>query len=222
MSDLCTVYKELLASNEGDILFKLKDGKQLKIISFLIKKRSLIFKTMLDLEAFREFMAHIYYNKQYAGSYVPLLFEILYIADYYEVAAYRRYISDRIIKLIANVPICLTIASEALKHGTLTSEIYARCVGFLKEAVEPQKRVCYDKHSVYVEERRHKGASGTFEYYHSGGAVDEQVDCIESSKPLVAISELPDFIVDDVVSVKIVNKASQQLLAIAMTIVTKP
>ncbi|KAF9307833.1 hypothetical protein BGZ91_008163 [Linnemannia elongata] len=144
MLDLSTVYKELLASDEGDILVKLKDGKQLKVISFLIKNRSPIFKTMLEssmresatgvvdlssqysLEAFREFMAHIYYNKQYTGSYVPLLFEILCIADYYEVEAYRSYISDRIVKLITNVPICLTIAFEALKHGTLTSEIYSR------------------------------------------------------------------------------------------------
>lgn len=78
MDDLSAVYKELLASNEGDILVKLKDGKQLKIISFLIKKRSSVFKTMLEssmqeaatgvvdlssqygLEAFREFMAYIY------------------------------------------------------------------------------------------------------------------------------------------------------------------
>ncbi|KAG0319262.1 hypothetical protein BGZ97_002496 [Linnemannia gamsii] len=157
MADLSTVYKELLASNEGDILVKLKDGRQLKIISFLIKKRSPVFKTMLEspmqeaasgevdlsqhysFEAFREFMAYIYYNKEYTGSYIPLLFEILCIADYYEVAAYRRYISDRIVKLITDVPICLTIASKALKHGTLTSEKYARCLGFLKEAVEPQK-----------------------------------------------------------------------------------
>ncbi|KAG0027981.1 hypothetical protein BGZ81_005115, partial [Podila clonocystis] len=48
MDDLSAVYKALLASNEGDILVKLKDGKQLKIISFLIKKRSPVFKTMLE------------------------------------------------------------------------------------------------------------------------------------------------------------------------------
>ncbi|KAF9097212.1 hypothetical protein BGX29_008178 [Mortierella sp. GBA35] len=118
MSDIFAVYEDLLASNEGDILVKLKDGKQLKIVSFLIKKRSSVFKTMLEssmqeaatgvvdlstqysLEAFREFMAYIYYNKPYAGSYLPLLFEILSIADYYEVDAYRTYISDRIIALI--------------------------------------------------------------------------------------------------------------------------
>ncbi|KAF9985952.1 hypothetical protein BGZ79_005386, partial [Entomortierella chlamydospora] len=76
MSDLSLVYKELLASEEGDILVKLKDGNQLKIISFLIKKRSPVFRTMLEssmkevatsvidlssqysLEAFREFMAY--------------------------------------------------------------------------------------------------------------------------------------------------------------------
>ncbi|KAG0047922.1 hypothetical protein BGZ90_007755 [Linnemannia elongata] len=182
MLDLSTVYKELLASDEGDILVKLKDGKQLKVISFLIKNRSPIFKTMLEssmresatgvvdlssqysLEAFREFMAHIYYNKQYTGSYVPLLFEILCIADYYEVEAYRSYISDRIVKLITNVPICLTIAFEALKHGTLTSEIYSRCVGFLVEALKPQKS--------------------------------------RTVPQPVLINELPDFIVDDIVSAK--------------------
>jgi hypothetical protein len=164
MSDLYTVYMELLASNEGDILVKLKDGKELKIISFLIKKRSSVFKTMLDslmqeaatgivdlstqysLEAFREFMAYIYYDKQYTSSYVPLVFEILCITDYYEVGACRLYIVDRIVKLITNVPTCLTIAFKALKHGTLTSEIYARCLEFLVKAVKPQKRVCYDEH----------------------------------------------------------------------------
>ncbi|KAF9312335.1 hypothetical protein BG006_004397, partial [Podila minutissima] len=157
MDDLSAVYKELLASNEGDILVKLKDGKQLKIISFLIKMRSPVFKTMLEsslqeatiglvdlssqysLEAFREFMGYMYHNKLYSGSYVPLLFEILCITDYYGVDAYRTYISDRIIKLITDVPICLVIASEALKHGTLTDKIYSSCLGFLVTAIKPQR-----------------------------------------------------------------------------------
>ncbi|KAG0342541.1 hypothetical protein BG005_002699 [Podila minutissima] len=159
MDDLSAVYKELLASNEGDILVRLKDGKQLKIISFLIKMRSPVFKTMLEssmqeattglvdlssrysLEAFREFMAYIYHNKLYSGSYVPLLFEILCITDYYGVDAYRTYISDRIIKLITDVPICLVIASEARKHGTLTDKIYSSCLGFLVTAIKPQRHL---------------------------------------------------------------------------------
>ncbi|KAG0368009.1 hypothetical protein BGX24_002982, partial [Mortierella sp. AD032] len=157
MSDISGVYEELLASNAGDILVKLKDGKQLKVISYLIKNRSSVFKTMLEssmqeaatgavdlssqygLEAFREFMAYIYYNKTYAGSYLPLLFEILSITDYYDVDAYRTYINDRIIDLITNVPICLTIASEALKHGTLTEKIYSRCLSLLVEALKPKE-----------------------------------------------------------------------------------
>ncbi|KAF9899860.1 hypothetical protein EC991_008229 [Linnemannia zychae] len=178
MSGILAVYKDLLASNEGDILVKLKDGKQLKIISFLVKKRSSVFKAMLEspmkeggtgvvdlstqysLEAFREFLAYIYYNKQYAGSYLPLLFEILSIADYYEVDAYRIYISDKITALITNVPICLVIASEALKYGTLTDKIYIRCLKLLVEAVEsqdcsgflletttPKTQECYDTFS---------------------------------------------------------------------------
>ncbi|KAG0044322.1 hypothetical protein BGZ89_006095, partial [Linnemannia elongata] len=156
MSDIYAVYEELLKSNEGDILVKLKDGKQLKVISYLIKNRSSVFKTMLEsstqeaatgvvdlstqygLEAFREFMAYIYYNKPYDGLYLPLLFEILSIADYYDVDAYRTYINDRIVGLITNVPICLMIASEALKHGTLTDKIYTRCLGLLVEAIESQ------------------------------------------------------------------------------------
>ncbi|KAF9276974.1 hypothetical protein BGZ74_003479, partial [Mortierella antarctica] len=198
MDDLSAVYKELLASNEGDILVKLKDGKQLKIISFLIKMRSPVFKTMLEssmqeattglvdlssrysLEAFREFMAYIYHNKLYSGSYVPLLFEILCITDYYGVDAYRTYISDRIIELITDVPICLVIASEARKHGTLTDKIYSSCLGFLVTAIKPQ---------------RHKPG------YH----VDQisgytQRCCVHGPrKPvLVNTSQLPDFIVDDV------------------------
>ncbi|KAK3843864.1 MAG: hypothetical protein J3R72DRAFT_522580 [Linnemannia gamsii] len=146
MSDITAVYEELLQSNEGDILVKLKDGKQLKVISYLVKNRSSVFKTMLNsamqeaatgvvdlssqysLEAFREFMAYIYYNKTYTGSYLPLLFEILSITDYYEVDAYRTYINDRIIALITNVPICLMIAFEALKHGTLAEKIYASTI----------------------------------------------------------------------------------------------
>lgn len=155
-----------MASDEGDILIKLKDGKQLRIISFLIKRRSSVFKTMLEssmkeaatgvvdlsseysLEAFRDFIAYIYYNKLHTGSYVPLLFEILCITEYYDVEKYRTYISDRILKLITDVPICLVIAAEALKHGTLTSEIYRRCVAYLAKAMEPQVRVCYDQTSV--------------------------------------------------------------------------
>jgi len=68
-------------------------------------------------------MAYIYYNKLHTGPYVPLLFEILCISEYYDIGDYKAYISDRILKLIADVPICLVIAAEALKHGTVTSEI---------------------------------------------------------------------------------------------------
>ncbi|KAG0230858.1 hypothetical protein BGW41_002377 [Actinomortierella wolfii] len=157
MSDLSDVYKDLLASDEGDILVQLKDGKQLKIISYLIKRRSHVFKTMLDspmqesatgivdlssqygLEAFCEFMSYIYYNKLYTGSYLLIMFELLSIADYYGVDAYKTYISGRITKLVTDVPICLMIASEALKYGTLTDEIYATCLKFLTNALKPQK-----------------------------------------------------------------------------------
>ncbi|KAF9536125.1 hypothetical protein EC957_012464, partial [Mortierella hygrophila] len=143
MSDIFTVCRDLLASNEGDIVVKFKGGK-LKIISSLIKKRSSVFKTMLEssmqeavtgvvdlssqysLEAFREFMAYIYYNKTCTGLYLPHLFEILSITDYYGVDAARTHINDSIIALITNVPICLMIASEAQKRGTLTEKIYAR------------------------------------------------------------------------------------------------
>ncbi|KAI9233668.1 MAG: hypothetical protein BYD32DRAFT_439875 [Podila humilis] len=52
----------------------------------------------------------------------------------------RTYISDRVIKLITDVPICLMIASEALKHEPLTDKIYATCLGFLVTATKPQKR----------------------------------------------------------------------------------
>ncbi|CAO3568675.1 unnamed protein product [Mortierella alpina] len=153
MSNLSEVYKELLTSDEGDTVVKLKDGKQPKTISYLIKKRFPVFKTMLEssmqesatgvvdlssqysLEAFREFMSYIYYNKHYAGSFVPLLFEILCISDYYGVEVYKKYITDRISGLIKDVPICLTIASEALNHGTLISKIYSTCLDFLAEAI---------------------------------------------------------------------------------------
>ncbi|KAF9560943.1 hypothetical protein EC968_005948 [Mortierella alpina] len=247
MSDLCAIYKELLASGEGDILVKLKDGKQIKIISFLIKKRSPVFKTMLEasmreaktgvvdlssqysLEAFREFMAYIYYNELYSGFYVPLLFEILSITDYYQVDTYRTYISDQIKKLITNVPICLLIASEALKHGTLTAPIYARCLELLVEAVKPP--ACYDKRSgdskawcCSSHSKKDKRGYDSYTY-----TVNGQVACIYSTtrknqgyhvhqsseyterccmhgprkQALANISQLPDFIVDDVNSAMI-------------------
>jgi hypothetical protein len=220
MSDLSTVYKELLASNEGDILVKLKDGKQLRIISFLINKRSPVFRTMMrssmkeaasgevdlsqqySLEAFQEFMAYIYYNKQYAGSYIPLLFEILCIADYYEVAIYRRYINDWIVKLITTVPVCLTIAFEAQKHGTLTSEIYAECLRFLKNAAEPQSP---EKYSGFSRPKSYNSVP-----FGGFGAPDIQ---IQSSIPLVTMSDLPDFILDDVVSFKIDNEEDEIIYA---------
>ncbi|KAF9114364.1 hypothetical protein BGX30_006625 [Mortierella sp. GBA39] len=248
MSDIFAVYKDLLASDEGDILVKLKDGKKLKIISFLVKKRSSVFKTMLEssmqeaatgvvdlstqysLEAFREFMAYIYYNKSYAGSYLPVLFEILSIADYYEVDAYRTYINDRIIALITDVPICLMIASEALKHGTLTEDIYDRCLKLLMEALEPKRRLCYDIHSgdtkAWCCSNHSTKNKATSMGFRSGlYTVHGQVACIEytlqrnagypvdimgyterccihrkSQSDLLTISELPAFIVDDVKS----------------------
>ncbi|KAF9304970.1 hypothetical protein BG003_001476, partial [Podila horticola] len=162
MSGTSNIYDELLASKEGDVLVKLKDGNELKVISYIIKKRSSVFKTMLEssmqesatgvidlssqysLQAFREFMAHIYYNKRYTGSYLPLLFEVLCISDYYDVNAYSAYIYDRITKLITDVPMCLMIATEARKHGDLTKKIYVRCLDFLAEALKPQKGRCYD------------------------------------------------------------------------------
>ncbi|KAF9976924.1 hypothetical protein BGZ75_010447 [Mortierella antarctica] len=100
-----------------------------------------------SLEAFCEFMAYIYYNKRYSGSYLRLLFEVLCIADYYDVNAYSTYIDDRIIKLITDVPMCLMIATEARKHGALASNIYSRCLEFLLEALKPRKAVCYDVNS---------------------------------------------------------------------------
>ncbi|KAI1290525.1 hypothetical protein EDD11_009183 [Mortierella claussenii] len=249
MCDISTIYKELLESNEGDILVKLKDGNQLKIISFLIKKRSLVFKAMLELsmqeaatgvvdlssqyslEAFREFMAYIYYNKLYTGSFVPLLFEILCIADYYDVETYGTYISDRIFKLITNVPICLTIAFEARQHGALTNKIYTKCVNFLVEALEPQ---CYDKNSGdskawCCSDHSTKDKRNYPSYHSSEFTVDGQIACIYTTthrrqgyhadytsgykqrcclhgpKKLapVDISQLPDFIMDDINSAKI-------------------
>lgn len=189
MSDISAVYEELLKSNKGDILIKLKDGKQLKVISYLITNRSSVFKTMLEpsmqesatrvvdlssqysLEAFHEFMAYIYYNKTCAGLYLPLLFEILSIADYYEVDGLRTYINNRIIALITNVPICLTIASEALKNGAVTEKIYARCLSFLVGALKPQLGIGY----------------GGF-----GAAVQPNQPALNN------IGQLPDFIVYDV------------------------
>ncbi|KAF9114131.1 hypothetical protein BGW39_003483 [Mortierella sp. 14UC] len=215
MSDIIAVYEELLTSNEGDILVKLKDGKQLKIISFLIKKRSPVFKTMLEssmqeaatgvvdlssqytLEAFRAFMAYIYYNKPYTGSYLPLLFETLSIADYYEIDSYRTYISDRIIALITNVPICLMIAFEAQKLGTVTDKIYAKCLelllealisqkceGLLVETLEPKRRVCYDIHSGDTKawccsDHSTKNKLTNRTYKSSLYTVDGQVACID-------------------------------------------
>ncbi|KAF9290205.1 hypothetical protein BGZ68_007676 [Mortierella alpina] len=162
MTNISDIYDELLASKEGDILVKLKDGNELKVISFILKKRSSVFKTMLEssmqesvtgvidlssqysLEAFREFMAYIYYNKRYTGSYVPLLFEVLCISDFYDVNDYSMYIEDRIIELVTDVPMCLMIATEAREHKALAEDIYSRCLEFLSEALKPRKAPCYD------------------------------------------------------------------------------
>ncbi|CAO3568808.1 unnamed protein product [Mortierella alpina] len=168
MSDISDVYDQLLASKEGDILVKLKDGNELKVISCIIKARSSVFRTMLEssmqesvtgviepssqysLEAFREFMAYIYYNKRYRGSYLPLMFEVLCITGYYDINTYSTYINDRIIKLITDVPICLMIATEARKHGALAKDIYLKCLEFLSGALIPQEAV------FKVDEQGHK------------------------------------------------------------------
>ncbi|CAO3566927.1 unnamed protein product [Mortierella alpina] len=93
------------------------------------------------------FGAYIYYNKNYTGSYLPLLLEVLCITDFYGVNAYSTYINDRIIELITDVPICLMIATEARKHGTLAKNIYSRCLEFLSEALNTWTAVCYDVNS---------------------------------------------------------------------------
>ncbi|KAG0221253.1 hypothetical protein BGW41_007029 [Actinomortierella wolfii] len=206
MSDLSGVYKDLLAANGGDILVKLKDGKQLKIISYLIKRRSPVFKTMLEspmqesttgvvdlssqysLEAFREFMSYIYYNKLYTGSYMPILFEVLSIADYYGVDSYKSYISGRITELVTDVPLCLMIASEALKYGALTDNIYAICLEFLMKTLESQDSVCYDKTSsdskAWCCSNHSTKAKTLGDLHYSDGheyMVDGQMGCIYST-----------------------------------------
>lgn len=112
------------------------------------------------------------------------MFEILCITDYYGVDVYRTYISDRIIKLITDVPICLMIASEALKHEPLTDKIYATCLGFLVTATKPRKRVCYDEQSGDAkawccsnQSKRNKGNNYDFYTY----TVDGQVACMYST-----------------------------------------
>ncbi|KAF9969732.1 hypothetical protein BGZ73_007767 [Actinomortierella ambigua] len=221
MSDLPAIYKGLLESNDGDIVVKLNDGKELKIISYLIKRRSLVFKTMMEsptqeavtgivdlssaygLEAFREFMAYVYYNKLYTGSYIPLLFEILSITDYYGVDTYKTYISDRIVKLITNVPICLMVASEALKYGSLTDMVYHACLEFLAAAVDPPSSEHYDKNSGNM------GGCSCSDYStkHKVDRKGERTQkCpVHSPKKIIitplSISELPEFIVGDLRSV---------------------
>lgn len=167
-----TFYKGLLESDEGDVTVKLKDGSR-KIISYIVKKGSPVFKTMLEsemqeaqtrivdlskyytLEAFEEFMAYLYYNKQYGGKYVPLLFEILHICDYYGVNDYKEFLENRIISIIDSEAICLTIAAEALKFEDLTNKIYAKCLEFLLKNTTSQTksvRECYDQqynNSIY-------------------------------------------------------------------------
>ncbi|KAF9271813.1 hypothetical protein BGZ74_005623, partial [Mortierella antarctica] len=128
MDDLSAIYKELLVSNEGDILVKLNDGKQLKIISFLIKKHSPVFKTMLESSIQEAATGMVDLSSQYS------------LEAFHEVMAYIYYNNDCIIKLITDVPICLVIASEALKHKALADEIYASCLEFLVTAIKPQRR----------------------------------------------------------------------------------
>ncbi|KAF9291456.1 hypothetical protein BGZ68_003876 [Mortierella alpina] len=245
---LSEIYKELFEAGEGDISVKLKAGKQLRVISYSIKKRSPVFKTMLDAsmresttgvvdlsahfsyEAFRECMAFVYYNKPHTGSYVPVLFELLCIADYFDIEAYKTHISDRIVKCITDVPLCLVIASEALKHGTVTSSIYVRCLEFLAHAAEPQ---CYDKRSgdslAWCCSGHSSKFKGQYEYYLASlFTVNGQVAyiyylcyskskgngptskfkqrcCLHGSgpKPRVDIDQLSDFIRDDFRSAKV-------------------
>ncbi|CAO3570046.1 unnamed protein product [Mortierella alpina] len=250
MLGISDIYDDLLASKEGDILVKLKDGKELKVISFIIKKRSSVFRKMLEssmresvtgvidlssqfsLEAFREFMAYVYYNKNYTGSYLPLLFEVLRITDYFDVNAYSSYINDRIIGLITDVPICLMIATEARKHGTLSQSIYSRCLKFVSEALKPRTAVCYDVnsgdskawccHGHSTKCKRHADANDSSSYTVKG-----QVACIhytlcnirrftqfahtcrccvhgpvKFAPALTTINQLPEFIVNDLNSTK--------------------
>lgn len=162
MVELNEIYKNLLESNTGDVTIKLKDEKEIKIISYIINNRSPVFKTMMDsemkekntgvvdlskqytLEAFKDFMSYIYYNKMHNGVYIPLLFEILEICNYYDVKDYKSYIYDRIVELIDSMSISLIIAKEALKYAFLTEDIYEKCIEFLKK---PKISACYDSTS---------------------------------------------------------------------------
>ncbi|KAF9967049.1 hypothetical protein BGZ70_000284 [Mortierella alpina] len=203
MFSLPDVYKNLLEADEGDVLIKLKDGKQIRVISFLIKQRSPVFKSMLDAsmqesstgvvdlstqythEAFREFLAFLYYNRLHTGSYVPLLFEILCIADYFGVDAYSAYTSNQIIALIQSVPICLTIATETRKHGALADVVYNRCLGFLVYALGE----CYDKYSGDSKPWCCSGHTTKSKGIHDSSVytVDGQIACII---PLVVAGKL--------------------------------
>ncbi len=49
MLDLSDSYKQLLDANEGDVLIKLKDKRQLRAISYILKNRSPVFKQCWNL-----------------------------------------------------------------------------------------------------------------------------------------------------------------------------
>ncbi|KAF9925666.1 hypothetical protein BGZ67_008497 [Mortierella alpina] len=164
-----------------------------------------------SLEAFCELMAYIYYNKRYSGSYLRLLFEVLCIADYYDVNAYSTYIDDRIIKLITDVPMCLMIATEARKHGALTTNIYSRCLEFLLEALKPRKAVCYDVNS---------GDSKAWCCASHSEKCKRHVDPKDSTPytglvasaftpALITINQRPDVIVDDLISAEMKEKEQE-------------
>lgn len=177
--------KKLYLDNDGDITIELSDKTNIKVISYIIKKKSKIFNNMfnndmkenitksIDMTIYdpisvKNFFAYLYYNEIYNGNDIDIYFELLFLSEQYDQKDYFIYIKDKIIKIINNTTIT-TILNKCLEYGTISDEIYEKGI----EYICANSLTCYDvisddpyawccKHSI-------KSAQNYYKYYEHNG-----------------------------------------------------
>jgi hypothetical protein len=177
--------KKLYLDNDGDITINLSDKTNIKVISYIIKKKSKIFNNMfnndmkenitksIDMTTYdpisvKNFFAYLYYNEVYNGNDIDVYFELLYLNEQYDQKDYFACIKNKIIKIINDTTIT-TILNKCLECESISDEIYKKGIEYICE----NSLNCYDlmsddpyawccKHSI-------KNTQNYYKYYEHNG-----------------------------------------------------
>lgn len=128
--------------SEGDITINLSDKINIKVISYIIKKKSKVFYNIFNNEmlenynkaidmtiynpiSVKNFFGYLYYNDIYNGNDIDIYFELLYLNEQYDQKGYFIYIKDKIIELINNLTITI-ILNKCLEYGSICDKYMER------------------------------------------------------------------------------------------------